>query len=112
MVQYSSPLDARFAALSDATRRGVLERLGQREATISELATRFGITLTGIKKHVRVLEQAGLVISEKVGRTRYCRLGPNRLTDEAAWLDNYRQMLEQRLDHLGAFLERTKEDSK
>jgi len=112
MVQYSSPLDVRFAALSDATRRGVLERLGQREATISELATGFGMTLTGIKKHVKVLEQAGLVISEKTGRTRYCRLGPNRLTDEAAWLASYQQMVEQRLDHLGAFLERTKENSK
>src|SRR5258706_16363920 len=112
MVHYSSPLDARFAALSDATRRGVLERLGQQEASISELATGFGMTLTGIKKHVHVLEQAGWGTSEKVGRTRYCRLGPNRLADEAAWLASYRQRLEQRLDHLGAFLERTKEDSK
>jgi DNA-binding transcriptional ArsR family regulator len=108
MVHYSGVLDDRFGALSDATRRGVLERLGRGAASISTLAADFEMTLTGIKKHVRVLEDAGLVTTEKVGRVRQCRLGPHRLEEEAAWMARYQQMLEKRLDSLGEFLERTK----
>jgi len=88
MVQYS-PVDRTFAALADPTRRAVLERLGRRSATISELADPFGMTLTGMKKHVRVLEDAGLVTTEKVGRTRHCRLGPERLQDVQDWIERY-----------------------
>lgn len=108
MVQFSQRLDAGFAALSDATRRGILERLGRGEASISDLAERFEMTLTGIKKHVQVLEDAGMLTTEKVGRVRTCRLGPRRLEDELAWMTQYRRMLEARLDSLGEFLERTK----
>ncbi|MGH9278283.1 MAG: ArsR/SmtB family transcription factor [Acidimicrobiales bacterium] len=109
MVQYSVPLDAAFAALSDPTRRGILERLGRDgDSTISDLAAAFDMTLTGIKKHVQVLEGAGLVTTEKVGRVRHCRLGPRRLDAETAWIAHYQQMLEARLDSLGRFLERTK----
>ena len=109
MVQYSRKLDAAFGALADPTRRGILERLGRSDAGISELAEAFDITLTGIKKHVGVLEAAGLVTTEKVGRVRRCSLGPRRLEDETAWMAEYRRMLEARLDRLGEFLERTKE---
>jgi DNA-binding transcriptional ArsR family regulator len=108
MVQYSPKLDAAFAALSDATRRGVLERLGRGEASISELAAKFAMTLTGMKKHVSVLEAAGLVATHKVGRVRTCRLGPRRLDAETEWMFKYSRMLEARLDSLGAFLARTK----
>lgn len=108
MVQYSARLDETFAALADPTRRGILERLGRRDATISELADAFDMTLTGVKKHVRVLEDAGLVASKKVGRVRTCTLGPRRLDLVAAWMEQHRQMLEARLDRLGEFLERTK----
>ena len=109
MVQYSPKLDAAFGALSDRTRRGILERLGRSDAAISELAQAFDITLTGIKKHVQVLEAAGLVTTEKIGRVRHCRLGPRRLDDETAWIAEYRRMLEGRLNRLGKFLERTRE---
>jgi DNA-binding transcriptional ArsR family regulator len=108
MVQYSVPLDTAFAALSDPTRRGILERLGAGDASISDLAAGFGMTLTGIKKHVQVLEDAELVTTEKVGRVRHCRLGPRRLDDETAWIARYQRMVEARLDRLGEFLERTK----
>ena len=109
MVQYpDGRLDASFAALSDATRRGVLERLGRGDASISDLAGAFHMTLTGMRKHVGVLEQAELVTTEKVGRVRTCRLGPRRLERELAWIARYHQMVEARLDRLGAFLERTK----
>ncbi len=108
MVQYSKRLDHSFAALSDPTRRGILERLGRKDAAISELAEEFDMTLTGIKKHVRVLEEAGLVTTEKIGRVRRCALGPRRLEDETAWIEDYRRMLEDRLNRLGEFLERTK----
>ncbi len=108
MVHYSEELDAAFSALSDPTRRGILERLGRGDASISELAGTFGMTLTGIKKHVSILEEAGLVVSTKVGRVRHCRLGPRRLEGEIAWISLYQQMLERRLDRLGEFLERTK----
>ena len=110
MVQYQARLDAGFGALSDVTRRGVLERLGRGDASISELASKFEMTLTGMKKHVRVLEQAGLISTQKIGRVRTCRLGPRRLEDETAWITEYRQMLEARLDSLGQFLARTKGD--
>ena len=106
MVQYSPRLDATFGALADGTRRSVLERLGRGEASISDLAGAFAMTLTGMKKHVRVLEAAGLVTSEKVGRVRYCRLGPRRLEEETAWIARYQAMLEARYDRLGEFLER------
>lgn len=108
MVQFSERLDSSFAALADGTRRGILERLGRGDASISDLAAGFDMTLTGMKKHVTILEQAGLVTTEKVGRVRTCRLGPRRLDDETAWIARYQEMLEARLDRLGAFLERTK----
>ncbi len=108
MVQYSRKLDAGFSALSDPTRRGILERLGRADATISDLADAFEITLTGIKKHVQVLEDAGLVVTEKIGRTRTCRLGTRSLDQEAAFIASYRRMLEDRLNRLEDFLERTK----
>jgi DNA-binding transcriptional ArsR family regulator len=108
MVQCSAPrLDGPFAALSDPTRRGVLKRLGGADASISDLAANFAMTLTGMKKHVTVLERAGLVTTVKEGRVRRCRLGPHRLEDASAWIETYRQMLEARLDRLGEFLERT-----
>ena len=105
MVQYSQ-LDATFSALSDPTRRGVLQRLGRGDASISDLAERFGMTLTGMKKHVQTLEDAKLVTTEKRGRVRVVRLGPDRLERATAWIAQYRTMLEGRLDRLGAFLER------
>ena len=106
MVQYSSGrLDVSFAALSDATRRGILERLGRADASITELAEKFGMTLTGMKKHVGVLEQAGLVTSEKVGRVRTCRLGWRRLEEEAGWIERYRQLWDARFDELDKVVE-------
>jgi len=110
MVQYSSDLDTVFTAVADGTRRGILERLGRREASISELAEQFEMTLTGMKKHVQLLEDAGLVRTQKIGRVRTCMLGTRRLTAEAAWIARYHQMLEAQLDSLGEFLERTKGD--
>ena len=110
MVQYSRQLDSAFAALSDPTRRGILERLGRGDASITDLAARFDMTLTGMKKHVRTLEQARLVTTEKVGRVRHVKLGPHRLEQETAWIEKYREMLEGRIDRLGAFLERTMEN--
>jgi DNA-binding transcriptional ArsR family regulator len=110
MVQLSPRLDSGFAALSDPTRRGILQRLGKGDQTsISDLATRFEMTVTGMKKHVQILEEAGLVETEKVGRVRQCRLGPRRLEQEAQWIETYRAMVEARMDRLGDFLERTKE---
>jgi DNA-binding transcriptional ArsR family regulator len=107
MVQYSTRLDTAFAALSDTTRRGILERLGWGSASISDLAESFDMTLTGIKKHVRVLEHARLVTTEKVGRVRTCSLGSRRLEEEQAWISKYQRMLEERYDHLEQFLRRT-----
>jgi len=109
VVQYSQ-IDRTFTALADPTRRAMLERLGRGDASISELAEPFGITLTGMKKHVRVLEHAGLVTTQKVGRVRRCRLGPRRLDDVREWTESYRRMLDQRLDRLGELLERDKEE--
>ena len=108
MVQYRWQLDNAFGALSDSTRRGILERLGRADASITDLAGQFGMTLTGMKKHVQVLEDAGLVSTKKVGRVRNCKLGPQRLEDETAWIEMYREMLEDRLNRLGEFLERRK----
>jgi DNA-binding transcriptional ArsR family regulator len=109
MVQYSRKLNSTFGALADPIRRGILERLGKSDAGITELAESFDITPTGMKKHVGVLEEAGLVTTEKVGRVRRCSLGPRRLDDETAWIATYRRMLEGRLNRLGEFLERTRE---
>ena len=101
MVQYApTRLDASFSALSDATRRGVLEQLGREDASITALAERFHMTLTGMKKHIGVLEQTGLVTTEKVGRVRTCKLGPGRLSDETAWLERYRRLWDVRFDEL------------
>ena len=105
MVQYQQ-LDRTFAALADPTRRGILERLGHGSATISELAEPYGISLTGLKKHVRVLEDAELVTTQKVGRKRECALGPRRLDDAQEWMGMYQRMLEARLDRFGELLER------
>ena len=107
MVQYST-VDRTLAALADPTRRGVLERLGSGSATITELAEPFGISLTGMKNHVRVLEDAKLVATKKVGRARRCSLGPRRLEDVQEWIDTYRRMLDERIDRFGELLERTK----
>lgn len=112
MVQFSPRLDLTFAAVADPTRRGILERLGRGDASITELADAFEMTLTGMKKHVQVLEDARLLVSEKVGRVRVCKLGSRRLTDEAAWIAKYEDMVNARLDHLEAFLERTNGDDK
>ena len=106
MVQYQ--LDRTFAAVADPTRRGILEHLSGGPATISELAEPYLMSLTGIKKHVRVLEEAELVTTRKVGRARECALGPKQLEDATEWIDAYRSSLEARLDRLGEFLNRTK----
>jgi DNA-binding transcriptional ArsR family regulator len=109
MVQYSrARLDASFAALSDGTRRGVLERLGRSDASITELAEKFHMTLTGMKKHVGVLEEAGLVTTEKVGRVRTCKLGGRRLEEETAWLESYRRLWAARFDELDQVVEELK----
>ena len=101
MVQYTQArLDTAFAALSDATRRGILEQLGRCDASITTLAERFRMSLTGMKKHVGVLEQAGLVTTRKVGRVRHCKLGKRRLEEEWAWLERYRQVWDARFDEL------------
>jgi len=113
MVQYTrARLDASFSALSDATRRGVLEQLGRADASITELAEKFHMTLTGMKKHVGVLEQAGLVATEKVGRVRTCKLGPRRLEDETAWIERYRQLWAARFDELDMVVEELKRKEK
>jgi DNA-binding transcriptional ArsR family regulator len=109
MVQYSGVrLNVSFAALSDATRRGVLEQLGRADASITDLAEKFHMTLTGMKKHVGILEQAGLVATEKVGRVRTCRLGRRRLEEETAWLEGYRQLWAARFDELDDVVEELK----
>src|SRR5690349_5137617 len=110
MVQFQpARLDASFAALSDATRRGVLEQLGRADASITDLADKFHMTLTGMKKHVGVLEQAGLVTTKKVGRVRTCKLGPRRLTEETAWIEAYRQLWAARFDELDKIVEELKQ---
>jgi len=110
MVQYTKPrLDASFAALSDTTRRGVLEQLGRADASITDLAEKFTMTLTGMKKHIGVLEQAGLVATEKVGRVRTCRLGPRRLEEERAWIERFHQLWASRFDELDTVIEELKQ---
>ena len=107
MVQYTrTRFDASFAALSDATRRGVLEQLGRENASITALAERFQMTLTGMQKHVGVLEQAGLVTTRKVGRVRTCRLGPRRLADETVWIERYRRIWDARFDAMEQVVDR------
>ena len=113
MVQYpQTRLDASFAALSDVTRRGVLEQLGRCDASITDLAEKFHMTLTGMKKHVGVLEQSGLVTTEKLGRVRTCKLGPRRLEEETAWLETYRQLWDARFDGLDRVVEELKRKEK
>jgi DNA-binding transcriptional ArsR family regulator len=112
MVQFQARFDTSFAALSDATRRGVLEQLGRGDASITALAEKFHMTLTGMKKHVGVLEQAGLVTTKKVGRVRTCRLGIGRLEEEAAWIENYRQLWNARFDELDKLVGELKEKEK
>lgn len=108
MVQYQATLDRTFSALSDPTRRAILQRLGQGSATVSELAAPAGMSLTGLKKHLRVLEEAELVSSEKRGRSRHCRLGPRRLEDAGEWIEQYRRGWEQRFDRVEEIIERKK----
>lgn len=106
MVQYQhTQLDASFAVLADATRRGILERLGRADASVTELAGTFQMTLTGMKKHIGVLEHTGFVITEKTGRVRTCKLGPRRLEEEMAWIERYRQLWSARFDALDTLLE-------
>ena len=113
MVQYGrSRFDSSFAALSDATRRGVLEQLGRADVSITDLAEKFDMTLTGMKKHVSVLERAGLVITEKVGRVRTCKLGRCRLEEEAAWIERHRQHWAARFDELDKVVEELKRKEK
>jgi DNA-binding transcriptional ArsR family regulator len=113
MVQYADThLDASFAALADGTRRGVLEQLGRAESSITDLAGRFDMTLTGMRKHVGVLEEAGLVITEKVGRVRNCRIGAGRLDEVAVWIDTYRQLWDARFCELDKVVEELKRKEK
>ncbi len=113
MVQHlTARLDASFAALSDPTRRGVLEQLGRADASITDLAEKFHMTLTGMKKHVGVLEQAGLVTTEKVGRVRTCKLGPRQLEEETAWIERYRRLWASRFDELDEVIAELKRKEK
>lgn len=113
MVQFQqATFDTSFAALSDATRRGVIEQLARADASISELAATFRMTLTGMKKHICVLERAGLVTTQKIGRVRTCRLGISRLEQEAAWIEQYRQLWDARFDQLDRVVEDLKRKEK
>ena len=113
MVQHShTDFNASFAALADATRRGVLEQLARADASITDLADKFDMTLTGMKKHVGVLEQAGLVTTEKIGRVRTCKIGPCRLEEEMEWIANYRQVWDARFDALDRVVEALKRNEK
>ena len=112
MVQFQSPFDNSFNALSDATRRGVLEQLMRSDASITQLADSFGMTLTGMKKHVSMLEEAGLVATQKVGRVRTCRLGARTLAEEAAWIERYRQLWAERFNELDLIVEELKHKEK
>jgi len=113
MAQYATArLDASFAALSDATRRGVLEQLGRADASITDLAERFHMTLTGMKKHVGILERVGFVATEKVGRVRTCKLGPRRLAEETAWIEAYGQVWASRFEALDEVVEELKRKEK
>jgi len=111
MVQYSAlPLDLSFAALSDATRRGIIDQLGRADASITSLADRFQMTLTGMRKHVQVLERAGLVVTRKVGRVRTCTLGTRGLRAEAEWIEAHRKLFEARFDALDEILIEMKQE--
>jgi DNA-binding transcriptional ArsR family regulator len=111
MVQCLTPsLDLSFSALSDATRRGIIEHLARSEATITRLADIFHMTLTGMKKHVQVLERAGLVVTQKVGRVRSCKLGERGLEAEAAWIEVHRKLFEARFDALEQLIEEMKKE--
>ena len=113
MVQYvSPPLDLSFAALSDATRRGIIDQLGRGDASITSLADKFRMTLTGIKKHVQVLERAGLVITQKVGRVRTCKLGKRGLQAEAAWIEAHRKLFEARFEALDEIISEMKQEGR
>ena len=113
MVQYTATrIDLSFAALADATRRGVLEQLGRADASITELAAKFRMTLTGMKKHVGILEQAGLVTTEKIGRVRTCKLGLRRLEEETAWIERHHQLWDARFDELDKVVEELKQEEK
>ncbi|MEZ0312801.1 MAG: ArsR/SmtB family transcription factor [Myxococcota bacterium] len=113
MVQFSSTrLNTSFAALSDATRRGILEQLGRADASITDLAEKFDMTLTGMKKHVGILEQAGLVATQKIGRVRTCKLGPRQLQQETAWLEKYRELWAARFDELDKVVEELEQKEK
>ncbi|ODU75088.1 MAG: transcriptional regulator [Rhodanobacter sp. 68-29] len=112
MVHYQARLDTTFAALADVTRRGVLEQLGGADASITDLAQRFHMTLTGMRKHVSILEQAGLVTTQKVGRVRTCTLGLRRLEEEAAWIEQHRQLWNARFDALDELVEHLKRKEK
>ena len=105
LVHYSATLDRTFFALSDPTRRGILERLGRGPATLGELAKPFGLTLNGVKKHVGILEQVDLVVTAKVGRARECQLGPAQLDDATSWIDEYRRTWQRRLDRFATYVE-------
>lgn len=111
MVQYQT-LDRTLSALSDPTRRDILARLGRGHASVSELATPLGMSLTGMKKHIRILEEADFVTTEKVGRTRHCRLGPGQLKELDAWLESYRQALTERYDRLDDYLQELQDQGK
>jgi DNA-binding transcriptional ArsR family regulator len=111
MVQYlSPPLDLSFAALSDTTRRGIIDQLGRADASITSLADKFGMTLTGMKKHVQVLERAGLVVTQKVGRMRTCRLGKRGLVAEAEWIEAHRKLFEARFETLDEIISEMKQE--
>jgi DNA-binding transcriptional ArsR family regulator len=113
MVQYvNPPLDLSFAALSDATRRGIIDQLGRGDASITSLADRFRMTLTGMKKHVQVLERAGLVVTQKIGRVRSCRLGRSGLRAEAAWIEGHRRLFETRFEALDALISEMEQEEK
>ena len=112
MVQCGSPpLDLSFAALSDATRRGIIDQLGRADASITSLADTFKMTLTGMKKHVQVLERAGLVVTQKVGRVRTCRLGKGGLAAEAEWIEAHRKLFEARFDALDDIISEMKQEA-
>lgn len=111
MVQYAnSPLDLSFAALADATRRGIIDQLGRGDASITSLADRFQMTLTGMKKHVQVLERAGFVVTQKVGRVRSCKLGKRGLAAEAEWIEAHRKLFEDRFDALDEIITELKQE--
>jgi DNA-binding transcriptional ArsR family regulator len=110
--QLSAQLDAAFSALSDSTRRGVLEQLGREEASITDLADRFQMTLTGMRKHIGILEQAGLVVTEKVGRVRTCRIGARRLEEAEAWIERYHRLWDARFGELDQVIEELKRKEK